>query len=120
MRASSFVVVAVLCAATPLGCGSAWTARACASNPDGNCRATDTLQGHSYSLKSPVGVMDVNVAEPHCTSGIGAVAVTVQDRDDLQMTLYCLVDQPVGKPALPTGTMTLTPAPASSAADGGR
>jgi hypothetical protein len=112
MRAAKFVVMAILSFA-PMGCGSAWTARACASNPDGNCRATDTGQPHTYAVKSTVSATDVAVHEPQCASGIGEVDVQVQDRDNLQLTIYCLVDQPAG-------TMKLSSAPAPAASSGGR
>jgi hypothetical protein len=46
------------------------------------------------------------VREPACANGIGEVDVQVVDRDDLQVTFYCLNDTP-------SGTMTLAPAPAS-------
>jgi hypothetical protein len=59
----------------------------------------------------------VQVREPDCPNGFGEIAVTVVDRDTLDLVVYCLSDRPAhaGTPA--EGTMTLpastdTPPPA--------
>lgn len=93
-------------------CGSAWTTRVCTSNASGNCKAISNAQPHRYTLKStsvaPVlhGLSDVSVREPACDNGIGEVDVKVVDRDDLEVTVFCLVDAS-------GGGMTLTPAATS-------
>ena len=101
---------AILCLACGGCCAAApWTARVCASNASGNCQPVD-LQPHPHTVKStsvgPVtGVTDVDVREPACANGMGAVDVQVVDCDDLQVTIHCLNDAP-------SHTMTLPPAPA--------
>jgi hypothetical protein len=106
--------LAVVCLACE-ACSTPWTARVCTSNADGNCKAIDNGQPHQYPVKSANivhlvnGLTDVAVREPACAdNGIGEVDVNVVDRDDLSVTIYCLVDKP-------SGTMKLTPAPSSSA-----
>ncbi|HTQ06568.1 MAG TPA: hypothetical protein VMI54_22065 [Polyangiaceae bacterium] len=96
-------VLSACCSAPP------WTARVCAANGSGNCRAVDD-DPHVHTVKSTAGVMDVPVPESSCNNGIGAVDVKVVDRDDLSVTVHCLVDQPTAG----DGTMTLGPAPGAS------
>lgn len=111
-------IVRVLCVSTAClasqACGgSAWTARVCTSNASGNCKAISNAQPHHYTVKSTgvgpglTGLTDVSVHEPACQNGIGEVDVNVIDRDDLDVTIFCLVDAS-------DGSMTLSPAPPSA------
>lgn len=101
----SFLAIACMACAA---CGGPWTARICSSNPSGNCRGVSPFPDH-YSAKSvnaaPVvnGITDVQVRDPACPNGIGSVDVTVLDRNDLDIAVYCLSDSP----APSGGTMTL-------------
>ena len=113
---SFLVLVCSACAA----CGGPWTARVCSSNPSGNCRGVSPLPDH-YTAKSvnaaPVvnGVTDVQVRDPDCPNGIGSVDVTVLDRNDLDIAVYCLSDSPAasgGTMTLPTAASAHSPAPA--------
>jgi len=109
------LALTLACTACP---GLAWTARMCAENQSGQCRRVDNLQPHKYAVKSanvgPVsGTQDVQVKERACDNGIGEVDVQVVDNDDLNVTIYCLVDRPSGTMTLP-GTRTDASAPSSS------
>jgi hypothetical protein len=107
--------LAAVCIGNEACGGSAWTARVCTSNVDGNCRAVDNGQPHRHPVNSADivhlvnGLNDIAVREPACANnGIGEVDVNILDHDHLDLILYCLVDKL-------TGTMTLPPNPADAA-----
>jgi hypothetical protein len=107
--------VLVMTGAVLQACGGAWTARVCSSNASGNCNGVSPFPKH-HRIKSahldPVvnGLTDVQVREPDCPNGFGELAVTVVDRDTLDLVVYCLSDRPANAGTDPEGTMTL-PAP---------
>jgi hypothetical protein len=108
---------ALLAMACSAGCGSAWTARMCASNASGNCRGVDIGQPHGYPVSSTFarvvpGGADAKVRVPQCPSGIGEVDVTVVDRDNLQVTVYCLTDSQPGPTTMTLPAATSRPVPA--------
>ena len=99
-------------------CGGAWTARICTSNASGNCNGVTPFPKH-HQVKSVQGFTDVKVQDPDCPNGFGEVAVTVIDRNNLDLVVYCLSDRPANSPTTSEGTLTLpetpgtpTPAPA--------
>jgi hypothetical protein len=102
----------VMAAAMLQACGGAWTARVCSSNTSGNCSGVSPFPKH-HMVKSahvgPVvnGITDVQVREPDCPNGFGELAVTVVDRDTLDLVVYCLSDRPAAAGTNSEGTMTL-------------
>jgi hypothetical protein len=116
----SWVCLLVACGALQ-ACGGAWTARVCSSNTSGNCNGVTPFAKH-YTVKSahvgPIvnGITDVQVRDPDCPNGFGTVAVTVVDRDTLDVELYCLSDRPANAATPSEGTMTLPAPPDTPAA----
>jgi hypothetical protein len=99
--------LATACIASEACGGATWTARVCTSNAVGNCEAIDG-QSYRYAVKSENvvhsvnGLTDVVVKDPACTGkGIGEVDVNVLDHDHLDVTVYCLIDKPVGVMTIP-------------------
>jgi hypothetical protein len=98
-------------------CGGVWTARICSSNASGNCNGVSPFAKH-YTVESakvgPIvgGLTDVQVRDPDCPNGLGELAVTVIDRDHLDVAVYCLSDRPANAAAPSEGTLTLPSPPA--------
>jgi len=97
-------------------CGGAWTARVCSSNASGNCSGVSPFPKHHVVESAHVGpvvngITDVQVREPSCPNGFGEIAVTVIDRDHLDLVVYCLSDRPANAGTNSEGTMTLPTSP---------
>ena len=102
----------LMTAAVLQACGGAWTARVCSSNASGNCNGVTPFPKHHVVKSAHVGpvvngITDVQVREPDCPNGFGEVAVTVIDRDNLDLIVYCLSDRPANAGTPPEGTLTL-------------